>query len=263
VHGPEQEAIRRRYVELRYRLLPYLYTSIEEMTRTGVPLVRPLFFEFPDDELLAGTDTEFFFGPDILVSPQLFEMLDTHSVTLPAGDWYDFWTGAKVTAPMFTPNTGGAPVRNPLKVKIALDQLPLYVRPGAIIPMQPLVQSTAEKPQGPLELRVYPGPDCRGSVYQDDGNSFRYQQGEFFRQAFTCAPQSGSVAVRFGNVEGSFTPWWESVAVTIVGTEKQPASVTVGGSAVSPSQQRFDAQQKTFTVTVPKPAPGSEVVVQY
>jgi alpha-glucosidase len=263
VHGPEQEAIRRRYIDLRYRLLPYLYTSIEEMSRTGVPLLRPLFFEFPADDSLASTDDEFFFGPDILVSPQLFEMLDNHSVTLPEGEWYDFWTGAKVKAPAAPLPIGGPQVRNPLKVKITLDQLPIYVRPGAIIPMQPLVQSTAEKPQGPLELRVYPGPNCRGSIYHDDGNSFRYQQGEFFRQSFTCTADAGSVTVKLGNVEGSFAPWWETVAVAIIGVEKQPASVTAGGNVVAASQQRFDAQEKTFTVTLLKPAPGSEVVVQY
>jgi len=76
VHGPEHEAIRRRYIELRYQLLPYLYTGIEEASRTGIPLMRPLFLEYPETASLAGNDSEFLFGRDLLVAPKVWDMID-------------------------------------------------------------------------------------------------------------------------------------------------------------------------------------------
>ena len=98
-HGPQHEAIRRRFIEERYRLMPYLYTTAEEMSRTGLPIMRPLFLEFPNAtpdghplDLDAGS--EFLFGPDILVAPPPTPtMLDPYEVKLPPGDWYDYWTG--------------------------------------------------------------------------------------------------------------------------------------------------------------------------
>ena len=167
VHGPEQEAIRRRYIETRYRLLPYIYTLAEEASRTGLPLVRPMFLEFPGD--FQGIDSQFLLGPGILVAPPPYgESLDGYSVAFPEGSWYDFWTGKKAPPQPRAPtiveiSTGIADEENPPKfpepqvLHPALDQLPVYVRGGTILPMQPLIQSTEETPVGPLELRVYPG----------------------------------------------------------------------------------------------------------
>ncbi len=97
VHGAKQEDIRRRYIETRYRLLPYIYTLADEASRTGLPLVRPVFLEFPEMFAPASSgfnalDTEFLLGPDLLVAPPPFaEMLDDYTVSYPKGDWYDFW----------------------------------------------------------------------------------------------------------------------------------------------------------------------------
>jgi alpha-glucosidase len=105
VHGPEQEAIRRRYIETRYRLLPYIYTLAEESTRTGIPMMRPIFLEFPEvftppSNGFGNLDSEFLFGPSLLVAPQPFgETLDNYVVSFPSGDWYDFWTGVKTPIP--------------------------------------------------------------------------------------------------------------------------------------------------------------------
>ena len=105
VHGPQQEAIRRRYIETRYRLLPYIYSLAEESARTGLPMVRPIFLEFPEvftppSNGFANLDTEFLLGPSLLVAPQPFaETMDNYVVSFPAGDWYDFWTGLKTPIP--------------------------------------------------------------------------------------------------------------------------------------------------------------------
>jgi alpha-glucosidase len=217
VHGAEHEAIRRRYIEARYELLPYLYTQVEAMSRTGMPLMRPMFFERPDDEEQYGNDRMFFFGPDLLVEPKMDETLDPVGLVVPEGIWYDYWTGEKQTGPANK------------KIQPALGELPVLVRGGAIVPRQPLVQSTSEVPKGPLELRVYPGPNCGGSLYLDDGTTFEYEKGSFLRLRFTCTEESGAVKVRVEPAEGSFVPWFGSVRVVVYGgaVGRKPASATV------------------------------------
>jgi alpha-glucosidase len=229
VDGPEQEAIRKRFIEERYRLMPYLYTSAEEMSRTGLPIMRPLFLEFPnaasDGHPLDNDATgEFLFGSRILVaqSPSP-EEIAPYEVHLPPGQWYDYWTGEKL-AEIKADGARDLEIRDaampnkPIFVKPVLAELPVYVRGGSIIPVAPLTQSTMEKPNGPLTLRVYPGADCEGSVYQDDGTSFAFKQGVFFRQHFTCAEGAdGSVAVHLDAPEGSFTPWWSETRIEVYG----------------------------------------------
>jgi alpha-glucosidase len=254
VHGPEQEAIRRRYIELRYRLLPYIYTGVAETARTGIPLMRPVFLEYPQDErFYTEQDTaflpEYLFGRDFLVAPRVTEMLDPLEIDLPAGSWYDYWTGAKLA--------GGTDI----KVNPPLDTLPLYVRGGAIIPQQPVVQYTSQKPDGPLELRVYPGDDCRGSLYLDDGVSFAYQKGNYLRVNYTCEAMPGTVKVKISAPEGTFVPWWSQVRVQVFGVPTSPTEVSSGGTGVS--GWKYDAGTQSVLATIPNPAAGSEISVSY
>jgi alpha-glucosidase len=247
--GPEQEAIRRRYIENRYRLLPYIYTSMEETSRTGLPLMRPMFLEFPSETELAANDEEFMFGHDLLVAPQLSETMDPLEVKLPAGDWYDYWTGQRVTA------------TSPLALHPKLDELPVYVRAGAIIPQQAVVQHVEEIPQGPLELKVYPGPDCRGSLYADDGNSFAYQRGVFFRSQFSCAANTDSVKVNLANAEGTYVPWWKDVRVTVFGAPQKPSQVLLNDQRSDKWQ--FDAEHNSVSVLFSYSRSGQELKIAY
>ena len=229
VHGPEQEAIRRRYIEERYRLMPYLYTVVEELSRTGLPVIRPLFLEFPRAtkdlqpmDIRAGN--EFLFGPDLLVAPPPFpEQPEAYALKLPPGVWYDYWTGEKIQKPA-TPDGSG--VAEPL-IQPKLDVLPVYVREGSIIPVQPLVQSTDEKPQGPLTLRVYPGKDCHGSVYLDDGKTLAYTRGEFLRIEFSCAVTFSGVELHVGERRGSYLPWWKAIHLEVYDWQSPAAHVTL------------------------------------
>src|SRR5207249_8097800 len=120
VHGPEHEAIRRKYIELRYVLMPYLYTGIEETSRTGLPLMRPVFLEYPQASDFYGDNRDFLFGRDFFVAPVTTEMVDAEEISLPPGEWYDFWTNAKV------------PSKEKFSLHPRLDEMPLYVRAGAI-----------------------------------------------------------------------------------------------------------------------------------
>ncbi len=270
VHGPEQEAIRRRYIETRYRLLPYIYTLAEEASRTGLPLARPIFLEFPTT--LDTPDTEFLLGPDILVVPPPHaEMPEDYAVSYPPGDWYDFWTGQKM--PPSTPGPNIVQVGNAIAKGQSLPQgqstmihptlgtLPVYVRGGSILPLQPLVQSTDQMPVGPLELRVYPGEMCNGSIYLDDGHTFAYQHGVFLRQEFTCQSTGHSVSVQFGARQGTYPPWWKQIEVVIYRWPSARAEAKFAGSTQR-LQTKYDASTHALHVFIPGAAEKQELRIR-
>ena len=246
VDGPEHEAIRRRYIEARYRLLPYIYTSIEESTRTGIPLMRPMFLEFPGEASFATTEDEFMFGSGLLVAPKVIEFAQPYDVKLPAGLWYDFWTGQPVEGQVQT-------------VDPPLDTLPVYVRGGTILPQQPLVENTNEVPQGPLEISVYPGPNCQGSLYQDDGNTLAYTRGEFLRMQFACDPRPDSLGLHSSAIEGTYKPWWTAMKFAFFGITGAPRQVSV--NRVTVADWKFDAVAKTVTLTVPASSTATEILI--
>jgi alpha-glucosidase len=211
--GPLQLDIRRRYIEQRYRLLPYFYALADENSRTGAPLMRPVFYEFPQT-IAAPCDAAntFLLGSRLLVAPSPdLESPGRYEVCLPKGGWYDFWTGAKVDGSTHPEANGTFKIN----VRPTLEQLPIFVRAGAILPSQPLVQSTADTPQGPLTLDVYPGEDCSGQLYWDDGHSEGFTRGEFRRQRVTCALTAQGIDIHFDPAEGRYTPWWQAIRVRI------------------------------------------------
>ncbi|MGH9510825.1 MAG: TIM-barrel domain-containing protein [Terriglobales bacterium] len=273
VHGPQQEAIRRRYIETRYRLLPYIYTLAEESSRTGLPINRPVFLEFP--EIFAPSspgfdhlDTEFLLGPSLLIAPQPFaDTLDDYAVSFPTGSWYDFWSGLKAATPPPSPTIvdiatagPGATFPEPAKIHPELSVLPVYVRGGSILPMQPLIQNTDEIPKGPLELRVYPGQNCSGSLYLDDGHTFRYQHGDFLRQSFTCQSDGDSVRVNFGARQGTYAPWWKTIEVVIYGRSSAQAEATLSSGATV-LKTSYDKPTHALHVLIPDTAGEAELRV--
>ena len=241
VHGPEHEAVRRKYIELRYALMPYLYTAIEEATRTGMPLMRPVFLEYPQASDFYGDNRDFLFGRDFFVAPVTTDMVDAEEISLPPGDWYDFWTNAKLSS------------KQKFTLQPRLDEMPLYVRAGAIVPMQPAVQSTEEKPDGPLQLRVYlpnsaASSDCGGTLYQDDGHTFAYKKGEILRISYSCQVSSGAVTVSSALEKSAYRPWWKSTEVTIYGAAAPPKEVRIGDQTIH--EWRYDNVAHTVTLTV-------------
>ncbi|HEX5439134.1 MAG TPA: TIM-barrel domain-containing protein, partial [Gemmatimonadaceae bacterium] len=147
LHNPTVEPICRKYLELRYRLMPYLYTAVHEAHRTGQPIIRALWLHYPDDAQAVARGDEYLWGRDILVAPVTEAGAASRRLYLPRGAWYDFWTEQKAD--------GGREVARP----VDLATMPLYVRAGAIIPLGPVKQYTAERVDGPLSLVVYPGAD--------------------------------------------------------------------------------------------------------
>jgi alpha-glucosidase (family GH31 glycosyl hydrolase) len=167
LHNAAVEPICRKYLDLRYQLMPYLYGVIRECCLTGLPIIRALWLHDPDDPVGRARGDEFLWGPNLLVAPVTEKGATTRRLYLPRGRWYDFWTGESLE--------GGREIAR----AVDLATLPLYVRAGTILPIGPLRQSTGEEAEGPLTLRLYPGADGRFLLYEDDGISFGYRKGDW------------------------------------------------------------------------------------
>jgi len=188
-HNPAVEPICKKYLELRYRMMPYLYSAVRECTQSGLPVMRSLWLHYPDDPAAVARGDQYLWGRDMLVAPVLEKGAAERRLYLPHGAWYDFWTNEK--------HDGGREVTR----KVDLETIPLYVRAGAILPMGPLRQYTAEKVDGPLDISVYPGANGSFLLYEDDGSSFDYRKGEWMgiqmawndaRKALTLRLAAGS-----------------------------------------------------------------------
>ncbi len=166
-HNAAIEPICRKYLELRYRLMPYLYSAVRECTQSGLPLMRALWLHYPNDPAAVARGDQYLWGRDILVAPVVEKGAVDRKLYLPHGAWFDFWTGER--------HDGGIEITR----TVDLATLPLYVRAGAIVPMGPVKQYTGEKVDGPLDISVYPGADGSFLLYEDDGASFDFRKGEW------------------------------------------------------------------------------------
>lgn len=193
-YGETVERVARSYLELRYRLLPYTYALAAEASSAGMPLIRPLVFDFPNDPKALDQVHAYMFGSAIHVAPVLAAGVTSWPVYLPvtAGGWVDFWTGEH--------REGG----RTYNVPVTLDHIPLHVRVGSIVPLGPVGQSTAGLLGGPLDLLVYPGRDGATALYEDDGLTYRYEQGAAARTTLAWDQAAGvlTLGARRGNYPG-------------------------------------------------------------
>src|SRR5262249_32530330 len=141
-----------------------------------------------------------------------------------------------------------------------LDTLPVFVRGGSILPQQPVVQNLDETPQGPMQISVYPGPDCRGSLYQDDGNSFAYTRNEFYKVDFTCDSTPGTLRLNASIPQGTFHPWWKQLKFVFFGINSVPQGVMVNQDKTA--DWKFDSAGKTITVNLPATQRAMEIKIQ-
>jgi alpha-glucosidase (family GH31 glycosyl hydrolase) len=163
LHNAAVEPICRQYLDLRYRLLPYNYTLMREACDTGVPPMRALWLHYADDPEAVKLGDEYLWGRDLLVAPVVEKGAQSRKVYLPAGKWFDWWTGQ--------PSAGKCWVERP----VDLATMPIYVRAGAVVPLDPVRQFTSEAVSEPTTLRVYPGADSVSTLYDDDGQSLGYR----------------------------------------------------------------------------------------
>jgi alpha-glucosidase len=275
-NGPEQEAIRRHYIEERYKLMPYLYTTAEEMSRTGLPIVRPLFLEFPDaaadhHPIDLDSPAEFLFGPDILVAPAPYpDELDKYEVQLPPGVWYDYWTGERIDRSVAVESSDAEQKKGvqtqarekllePIIVQPSLAVLPVFVRGGSIIPIAPLTQSLMDTPVGPLTLRVYVGDDCKGTLYQDDGTTYDFKHGMLLRMDSTCSVDHTTLHVHVSPHRGSYKAWWSQVTIEVYGWQVANAHAKLAGEDV---KAIWNDEINAWQVTVPDNGKGLELAFE-
>ncbi|MGD0744912.1 MAG: TIM-barrel domain-containing protein [Verrucomicrobiota bacterium] len=170
--GPAAEDAIRKALDLRYRLIPYYYSLAYETHNTGVPLMQPLVMEFPQDPNVANLSDQWLMGDGLMVAPMLTTN-DQRSVYLPAGDWYELGSNARLNGSRI------------LVATAQLDQIPVYVHAGTILPLGPVIQHTDQLPGGPLELQVYPGKNSTFTLTEDDGETTAYLKNQFRQTTFT------------------------------------------------------------------------------
>jgi alpha-glucosidase len=248
-YGDSCTVINRKTIELRYRFLPFIYTEMEAASRTGVPAMRPMILEFPSRDEFQGRTDQFMFGDNLLVAPVMVDGDRRKEVTIPPGLWYDCWSGEGVQGP------------KTITVAAPLDRLPLFVRGGAAIATRQVVQSTSEAPINPLTFILFPSPFGKGIVsdyYEDDGHTFGYQQGAFYRRTVFQECDRSGTRIRLSAVEGHYLPPRRQVRLELHGITSVPQSVRVDGRTIlrsGPVNQGaswdFDGKLHTVTVSIP------------
>lgn len=211
LHNAAVEDICRRYLNLRYQLLPYLYSAAWETHTTGLPLIRSLGLAFPDDPRAWQTVDAYLFGPQLLIAPVYQRGASERTVYLPAGEWWDFWTN--------TPHQGGSS----LTVGVDLATLPIFVRAGTILPIGPVKQYAMESSADSLRVTVYPGADGRFALYDDDGESFAYEHGD--RASVLCEWNNSTRVLRL-TPEGRPQFFPREIAVGIAGLKSKRVPFT-------------------------------------
>lgn len=210
----------KKFIKLRYKLLPYIYSEFYKTSKTGLPLMRPLFLEYPDDEKTYNLEDEFMFGPSILAAP-IISKKNKRKIYLPEGEWYDFWNNKKITGP------------KEMEIKAEINSMPLFIRAGSIIPYQKAVQYTDEKPLNPLIFKIYPKEENFNYIYyEDDGESFNYKDGEFYKLKLECSKENDEIKFFIPEPEGNYKPEKRDIIVKLYSTGR-PKKVILNGQETS------------------------------
>jgi alpha-D-xyloside xylohydrolase len=175
---------------LHYRLMPYIYSLAWKTTNEGYTIMRHLVFDYQKDTSVYGLADEFMYGPALLVAPVITSGGTSRSVYLPAGTWYNFWTGATVT--------GGSKST----VDAPLSQIPIFVKAGSIVPMGPKIEYATQSID-PLEIRIYKGANGSFTLYDDEGDNYNYETGKYATIQFTWDDAAGKLTI--GAQQGSYT----------------------------------------------------------
>jgi len=229
-YGPKVENILTQYDELRYRLMPYIYSAAWGVTSKGETLMRALPLEFSSDPGARAVSDQFMFGPSLLISPVTTEGATQRTLYLPAGsDWVDFWTGKRAK--------GGQSIM----AEAPLDRIPIYVKSGSIVAFGPRAESASAKPD-PIDLRIYAGADGDFTLYEDEGDTYDYEHGSYSVIPIHWDEKAKTLSI--GNRRGSFPGMLErrvfrvvrvadSRGVGITPTSNLDATIQFEGKAVS------------------------------
>lgn len=218
--GPEAEQIMRKDIEQRYRLLPYLYSNFYLATQTGMPIARTLAITYSHDPTVYEEkfQNQFLFGESLLVAP-VESSKSTVEVYLPQGEWYRLSSGEKWRG------------KQRIVVPAPLEDLPVFVKAGAIIPMQGVIQNTSEQGDGVLGIHIWNGEEGSSfTYYEDDGSSFAHEQGKSYIRSIQFVPQKRNIS--FSIVEGSYSSKFKQLKLVLHGFPEAMKTLKINGKAI-------------------------------
>jgi alpha-glucosidase len=193
--GEKAEGIVKQSIEERYKLLPYIYSATKQTTDGNVSLMRPLVIDYSTDANVYGIEDQWMFGPNMLVAPISLEGISKRNIYLPEGTWYD-WSSHKTFV-------GGQTI----EYEADLTKIPVFVKEGAIIPQREIQNYTNENPASMMTLNVYPkqaGEASSFNLYEDDGQTYKYEQGESANTEITASSNGENVTLEISAMKGSF-----------------------------------------------------------
>ncbi len=258
-------SVLRTAFQLREAMEPYLYTEARRTYDTGVAFLRPLYYDWPEDDAAYTSKNEYVFGDQLIAAPvtaaaDKITGLATEQVWLPKGDWIEWPTGKHFIGPVSAERS------------FSIAQIPVYVKAGAIVPMQPAMLHTGEKAVDPLIVNVWPlGPGASSSysVYEDSGVSVEYQRGVFARTPIKAAQNDDELRVEIGPVEGNYPGMLKTRGYEVrLPADWPPVSVTVDGKALKPVKPgepggwRYEGNTLTTVIPVPAGSTAAKVVVE-
>jgi alpha-glucosidase len=238
-----EDALRnfKKYDSLRYQLLPYIYTQAFINYKTGMPVMRALVLEHQDDDNVYDISDQYMFGNALMICPVTTKGAQTRTVYLPAGEWFDYWTGKKFEGKQF------------ITAVCPLDSMPIFAKAGAIIPMQETMAYVGEKRQDKITLDIFPGADHSFNFYEDDGKSLDYQRGDYVLTKIDLTSSKASVKIQIAKPEGKFQPSPHQFLLRIH-SDKRPTSVWENGQFMNETGNKpegwvYDLKEKIIWVT--------------
>ena len=236
--GEEVEQLTKKYIEQRYVWLPHLYTLFREANQTGIPVMRPLVLEYPTDENTFNLSDQFMIGDNVIVAPILTPTTKLRVVYLPDGKWVNYWTDEVLVG------------NKHHLVEAPIGILPIFIKQGTIIPHGTIKQSTAT-PEDELTYHIYLGDEGRSTykLYEDDGTTYRYEEGETFEQEIVCDFNTSSISISLRESSGSYDPTWTKETLILHNSNKE-AEIIVNGEEILSTNKHYDETKKTLKVTV-------------
>ena len=244
IYGEPYTSINRKYLQLKMRLTPYMYTLMNEAYRTGVPAVRGLLLEYPDDPIALGKETQYQFllGKSFLVAPVYKDEEKRDEIYLPEGEWIDYWDGTIYQGKQWL-NNYNAP----------LEKLPLFVKLGSIIPMYPQMNYDGEKPLDTLTLDIYPKGNVSYQLYEDDGLTREYRKGVFATTTITANQAPNGLVIIINPIKGKYQGMLSSRSYDLqIHLSGQPSSVILNGENFSNWQYDKSNKKGILTVSIKK-----------
>ncbi len=226
LRNAQVEPIVRKYLELRYKLLPYTYSAAKECCETGLPIMRSLWLHYPTDRAATARGDQFLWGRDLLVSPVVEKGATTRRLYLPQGSWFDYWTEESMA--------GGREIER----AVDLETMPLHVRAGTILPLAPVREFVEQQTSEPMTVVVYPGADGAFALYEDDGRTFDYRKGEYLRLAMTWRNAARQLTLRLAPGSRMLPPARRPLRVRLARIEGREGRRVRGQAARRPALTR-------------------------